>query len=196
MKIIIYTAIILSATINACNQTNKTENKTEINVSVSAIDTVKQQIKPIEKTDTETKQKEKNTEVEENKKEFFKLLNATSESWTAGVANGGSGIDYYFKIKITTSSNIKFDTAWINNKAFEIYISKETNSVSSQPIKYGNGDTITVRVSDLKNQNSKSVNVNPPKKYDGAALVGFTVNGKRNYFNIKEIKKQTSPNRQ
>jgi hypothetical protein len=196
MKIIIYTAIILSATINACNQTNKTENKTEINVSGSAIDTVKQQTKPIEKTDTETKQKEKNTEVEENKKEFFKLLNATSESWTAGVANGGSGIDYYFKIKITTSSNIKFDTAWINNKAFEIYISKETNSVSSQPIKFGNGDTITVRVSDLKNQNSKSVNVNPPKKYDGAALVGFTVNGKRNYFNIKEIKKQTSPNRQ
>jgi hypothetical protein len=196
MKIIIYTAIILSATINACNQTNKTENKTEINVSGSAIDTVKQQTKPIEKTDTETKQKEKNTEVEENKKEFFKLLNATSESWTAGVANGGSGIEYYFKIKITTSDNIKFDTAWINKKAFEIYISKETNSVSSQPIKYGNGDTITVRVSDLKNQNSKSVNVNPPKKYDGAALVGFTVNGKRNYFNIKEIKKQTSPNRQ
>ncbi len=128
-------------------------------------------------------------------REYFKLINTTSESWTAGIPSGGSGTEYYFKIKITTSDNIKFDTAWINNKAFEIYISKETNYVSSQPIKYGNGDIITLRVSNLKNQNTESVNVNPPIKYDGAALIGYTVNGKREYFTVKEIKKVESPNR-
>ena len=64
------------------------------------------------------------------------------------------------------------------------------------PIKYGNGDTIILRVSDLKNSNANSVNTEPPIKYDGAALIGYSVKGRNEYFTIKEIKKQSSPNRQ
>lgn len=127
--------------------------------------------------------------------EYFTLLNAISENWTAGIINGGSGIDYYFKIKINTSEKLIFDSAWINNKSFGIYISRVTTSISNEPVKYGNGDIITLRVSDMKNQNSKAVNSNPPKKFDGAALIGLTINGKRDYYIIKEIKKQISPNR-
>ncbi len=185
---------------NACQQNNQSKTtsvETTDNTSVEKITDTVVEIVTVRKADKDTKTKNEKKIIESTGKEeeYFKLLNATSESWTAGIPSGGSGTEYYFKIKISTTENIKFDTAWINNKAFEIYISKETNSVSSQPIKYGNGDTITLRVSDLKNQKSKSVNVNPPKKYDGAALVGFTVNGKRNYFTVKEIKKVKSHNR-
>ena len=78
---------------------------------------------------------------------------------------------------------------------YEIFISKESTSVSSEPVKYKNGDIITVRATELKNQNIKYESVKSPINYDGAAIIGYFVNKKREYFPVKEIKKQSSPNR-
>lgn len=204
MKTTLFIFGIFIAFTNACNQNTEsnTSNTTtsEKTVVSNNSDSIKNNIVPKE-TITEipmeqTKSDNKTDSNLENKKDYFTLLSATSQSWTAGIPSGGSGIDYYFKVKINTEEKLLFDSAWINNRAFEIFISKETNSISSEPIKYGNGDIIILRVSDIKNKNTKTANSNPPQKFEGAALISYTAKDKREYFIIKEIKKQTSPNRQ
>lgn len=203
MKIILLIFGVFLAFTNACNKNmqSNTSNKTtsekvvvsnnsgSINNNVETEEVIPEI--PIEQTKSE------NTTINniEKKKEYFKLLTTISESWTAGIQSGGSGIEYYLKIKITTGEKIFFDTLWINNKAFNIFISKESSSVSSEPVKFGNGDIITLRATDLRNQYTKTVTVNPPINYIGAALFGYSINGKQEYFIVKEIKKQISPNR-
>lgn len=132
----------------------------------------------------------------QDKNDFFSLISSASTGWTAGIPSGGSGTDYFFKIKITTSAEISFDSAWINNKAFKIFIAKESGGISNDPIKYGYGDEIILRVAELNNPHSKSIHSSPPVPYNGDALIGFTIHDKQEYFTIKEITKQSSPNRQ
>ena len=198
MKTTLFILSIFLTFTNACNQnqnppSNKADNKTvEKTELLNNSDSIQKNLDPQEIiTETQIEQIKP-----ESKNSFFTLLSATSQSWTSGIPSGGSGTEYFFKIKITTTEKTTFETAWINNKAFEIFISKETGSISNVPIKYGNGDTIILRVSDLKNSNANSVNTEQPIKYDGAALIGYSVKGRNEYFTIKEIKKQSSPNRQ
>lgn len=197
MKIILYIAVSAGLSLNSCNENNQSktisENKsTTILADTSAKDVVSKNEKEIS-ADTNSVPDKKT--ISEKRQEYFKLLSATSQSWTAGIPSGGSGTEYYFKLKITSADNLKFDTAWINNRKFEIFISKETAAVSSQPIKFAIGDIITLRVSDIRNQNIKTENLKPPLNFEGAALVAYRANDKQNYFIIKEIKKQSSPNR-
>jgi hypothetical protein len=200
------TLLILSVFVaftNACNQ-NTTNKTTEIanvekTIELNNSDTISNEIEPKEivaETKPEQIKVEKTTiNKSETKKKHFTLLSATSQSWTAGIPSGGTGTDYYFKIKINSADKIKFDSAWINNKRFEIFISRETAAISNEQINFSKGDNITLRVSEIKNQNIKTENLKPPLEYEGAALIGYTVNDKRQYFIIKEIKKQSTPNR-
>lgn len=195
MKITLLILIVFLAFSNACNQNDTSGTKTVSNNP----DTIKigiQLKEDIAETKTEQTIPEKPpVNKPETKRDYFTLLSATSENWTAGIPSGGSGTEYYFKIKITSSDKIIFDTLWINDNAFETFISKESTSISDKPVQYGKGDIITVRVTELKNQNIKPVTVIPPIKYNGAALIGYRINDKRKFFTVKEIKKQSSPNR-
>lgn len=203
MKTTLLILCVCLALTNACNQTT-TDNKaetytTEKLVVVNNEDTTKDNTDKDEIV-TEKKVEQKNVENEtakksETKKDFFTLLSAKSQSWTAGIPSGGSGTDYYFKVKINSSDNLKFENAWINNKKFEIFISKETAAVSSEPIKFTKGDIITLRVSDIRNQNTKTENSQPPISFNGAALISYKANDKLEYLIIKEITKESSPNR-
>ena len=204
MKTTLFIFGIFIAFTNACNQNTEsnTSNTTtsEKTVVSNNSDSIKNNIVPKE-TITEipmeqTKSDNKTNSNLENKKDYFTLLSATSQSWTAGIPSGGSGIDYYFKVKINTEEIISFDSAWINNSSFEIFIAKETAAISNQPIKFSKGDYIILRVSEIKNKNIKAQNSKPPIEYNGAALISYKVTDKQEYFIIKEIKKQTSPNRQ
>ena len=194
---------IFLAFTNACNQntpSNTSDTKTFEKTEVSNnSDSIKNNIEPKEViSETPIEQtKSASTKVNniEKKKKYFKLLSAISENWTAGIPSGGSGTEYYVKIKIITTEKIVFDTLWINNTAFETFISKESTSVSDKPIQYSKGDIITVRATELKNQNIKPATVIPPIKYNGAALIGYRINGKQEYFTVTEIKKQSSRNR-
>jgi hypothetical protein len=195
MKTTLFIFGIFIAFSNACNQNTQSNASNTTTSEKTAVannsDSIKNNIVP----------KEAITEITtdnnlEKKKDYFTLLSATSQSWTSGIAGGGSGTEYYFKIKVNTADKLLFDSAWVNNKAFQVFISKETKSISNEPIKYGNGDVISIRISDIKNQNIKITNSNTIPKFEGAALISFTVNDKIEYFIIKEIKKQNSPNRQ
>jgi len=130
------------------------------------------------------------------KDDSFTLLHASSESWTAGIPSGGSGTEYYFEVKINSLKEITFDSVWINNKSYPIFLSKETKAISSDPVKFVKGDSITLRVSDLTNSANPASPVKPPVAYTGAALIGYKANGKQMYFIIKEIEKKPSIPRQ
>lgn len=139
----------------------------------------------------------KNTENGAMKKDnSFTLVRATSQSWTAGIPSGGSGTEYYFDIKINSAKEITFDSAWINNKSFPIFLSKANQGVSSDPVKFVKGDNITLRVSDITNSTKVTSSAKPPVAYTGAALIGYKVNGKQVYYIIKEIEKLPSVPRQ
>ena len=200
MKTTLFIFGIFIAFTNACNQNTEsnTSNTTtsEKTVLSNDSDSIKNNIVPKEAITEIPIEQTKSENKTEKKKDYFTLLSATSQSWTAGIPSGGSGIDYYFKVKINTEEKISFDSAWINNSSFEIFISKETAAISSQPIKFSKGDNIILRVSEIKNKNIKKQNSKPLIEYNGAALISYKVTDKQEYFIIKEIKKQTSPNRQ
>jgi hypothetical protein len=119
---------------------------------------------------------------------YFKLLNATSSSWTAGTARGGTGTEFYFKIIIKTKQKIVFDSLWVGNRSNKIFVSKEQKIVSNVPVEYSKGDTITLRISFLNNNNKT---VKTPISYKGDALISFRINEKLKYYSIKKIETQT-----
>lgn len=129
----------------------------------------------------------------------FTLIHASSQSWTAGIPSGGSGTEYYFEIKINSSKGITFDSAWINNKSFPLFLSRENSGpsgVSNDPVTFVKGDSITLRVSDITHSSKVTSPAKPPVTYTGAALIGYKVNGKQLYYTVKEIEKLPSVPRQ
>lgn len=132
--------------------------------------------------------------VDKNDK-FCVLLSATSRPWVAGVASGGRGIDYSFGVRITTQQEIRFDSAWIDNRAYAVAVSKETARVSNQPVTISNGDSIVLRVSVLAGNASQVRESRSPITYSGEALISFTVNGRTHYLIINEITSQKVHNR-
>ncbi len=117
----------------------------------------------------------------------FEVLNAFSSSWTAGTLQGGSGTEYYFNIILKSKQKIIFDSIWINNRSSKIFISKKQKSISSAPIDYFKGDTITLRIS-MSNNNIKQVK--SPKKITKGALLSYRINDKLKYFKINKIESQ------
>ncbi len=130
------------------------------------------------------------------KNDSFMLLDASSQNWTAGTPGGGSGTEYYFNVKISTAKQLQFDSAWIDNKSFPIFLSKDQSGISSKPITFSNGDTITLRASALVNPNIKSSTSKPPINYTGAALISYKVKDKLAYYIIKEIVTKPTLNHQ
>lgn len=118
---------------------------------------------------------------------YFKLLNATSSSWTAGTAGGGTGTEFYFKVVIKTKQKIVFDSLWVKNRSNKIFITKERKFVSNAPVEYSKGDTITLRIS-MSNNNIKQVK--SPKKISNGALLSYRINDKLKYYTINKIETQ------
>ena len=117
----------------------------------------------------------------------FEVLNAFSSSWTAGTLQGGSGTEFYFDIIIKSKQKIIFDSIWIKNSSGKIFISKKQKSISSAPIDYFKGDTITLRIS-MSNNNVKQVK--SPKKISNGALLSYRINDKLKYYIINKIESQ------
>ena len=115
------------------------------------------------------------------------VLNAFSSSWSAGTFQGGSGTEYYFNIILKSKQKITFDSIWINNRSSKIFISKKQKSISSAPIYYFKGDTITLRIS-MSNNNIKQVK--SPKQITKGALLSYRINDKLKYFKINKIESQ------
>jgi hypothetical protein len=136
------------------------------------------------------------------KKAAFKLVDATSQHWTAGIPSGGSGTEYTFRIVIETKEPIRFDSVWMADKAFPIQAVK--GKVFTPEVSLNKGDTVRLRVSDSRpgtpgagpsgSSDVKEAPVlvkksTPPVHYNGDALVRYYVGSKARYYTISGIKK-------
>jgi hypothetical protein len=115
----------------------------------------------------------------------FTLIEASSQQWTAGREEGGRGTEYYFKLALKTS-NITFDSMWVNNYILPVFIAKETITVGNKPITYAAGDTIILRGSLLEN-GAVTTQTAPIK---GTAAFRYIVNQQPAYHAIEHIEKK------
>ncbi len=127
--------------------------------------------------------------------EHFKVLSATSRRWFSGVASGGRGIDYSFKVQITTTEPISFDTAWIGNRAYAIAVAKEVGRVSSQPVMISNGDQIVLLVSIMVRKEVRTSEAESSLDHVDQARIMYHVNGKPAFLTVKNIQSQEGHNR-
>ena len=127
------------------------------------------------------------------KKYAIKLIDASSQNWVSGIQSGGSGTEYYFKIKILTEQKIDFDSLWVKNESFKTYLANKGNGISGKPITFSKNDTITLRASDLSKKNNTTLKT--PINYKGVALLRYFVKNKEYYLSIEKIKTIPSINR-
>jgi hypothetical protein len=136
----------------------------------------------------------KTTAVQYNNDKDFRILSALVEDHISGRQEGSRYHEYFFKTIILSDAPVKFDTIWVNNKVLPVYISKETTTVSNQPITFTKGDTIILRASDLINDGNNKMSVLPPVKLEGAALLSYSINTIQKFQQINIITKRELPN--
>jgi hypothetical protein len=124
---------------------------------------------------------------------YFNLLDSKYEIAVSGL-NGARSTEYYFTISVLTEQSLKFDSAWIEGKRLEIYISRKSTGISSSAQQIKRGDQLILRVSDLHTETAKRVPA--PIQFDGKALLRYHVSSTQHYLAIKDINLQKSPNRQ
>jgi hypothetical protein len=122
--------------------------------------------------------------------DYFTLIRATSQEWVAGIRGGGRGTDYSFRLEITTDKELQFDTVWMKNRAYPLFVTKDKPGDPSQPGVFSKGDVIVLSASGVEYEQAQSqgyIEQEPPQRFDGEALVGFRVDGNRMFFVIQEI---------
>ncbi len=129
----------------------------------------------------------------------LQLQSAFSQNWTAGMAGGGSGINYTFHVRIQTNEKIRFDSAWLNGKSYPIQAVK--GNLYNPRSEFFINDTLLLKVTEFipgrragsKNNSPESETgkpkTNPPVKYKGEALISYFLGDKRHYFSIPKITK-------
>jgi len=121
---------------------------------------------------------------------YFAMIRSTSQEWVAGIRGGGRGTDYFFKLEITTDQELLFDTVWMKNRAYPLFVTKDKPGDPSQPGVFSKGDVIVLTASDVEYEQDQSQGYfeqSPPQRFEGDALIGFRVNGNRMFFIIQEI---------
>ena len=123
----------------------------------------------------------------------FKLLDAKYENSVSGY-NGAKRTEYYINISVLTSDQLQFDSAWINGERHAIFLSKASGTISNTAPEPKKGEQIILRVT--APGSAKKQAVSPPLTFNGDALLRYQIGSKQYYFVVKEIKLQTTPNRQ
>jgi hypothetical protein len=122
--------------------------------------------------------------------DYFAIIRSTSQEWVAGIRGGGRGTDYSFRLEINTDKELQFDTVWMKNRAYPLFVTKDKPGDPSQPGVFSKGDVIVLTASDVEYEQAQSqgyIEQAPPQRFEGDALIGFRVNGNRMYLNIQEV---------
>jgi hypothetical protein len=123
---------------------------------------------------------------------YFKVLDATSMSWSGGLPQNGSGTTYTIKAVLLTTQKVTFSDIWIGKE----YGTPETISFSySDGRTLTKGDTILIKYtvhqyppqSPLA-QMPKPAYKSPPIPIQGEALLGFTVGKATRYRSVAKFK--------
>lgn len=133
----------------------------------------------------------------------FDIVGATSQKWTGGRPESGRGIDYEIKLKAHLGSDIlKIDRLWIGDSFYKVRVFKLVGTKQVKDFK--KGDEILVKASFVeypsiapeKRPKNKTEKIELPQKYNGAALIGYTLKDKRLYKEVKKIEKLKNMNHQ
>jgi len=125
----------------------------------------------------------------------FEVVEATSQFSAGGTAQSGTTTTYTFKILAQQSSEkLTIDEVWVDSTYFKAQPYKQNEDLSFDQT-WEKGDTIFVMVSkrslpddkgDLKDFNGPVKKL--PYEYEGKALIGYTLKGKRKYMTVAEIR--------
>lgn len=125
-----------------------------------------------------------------------KIIDATEQYSAGGRAESGIAITYTIKMIASQSSDIlTIDQIWIDSTYFKAQPYKQNSDLSFSQT-WEKGDTLFLKVTKRKLPDDKGTlkDFNGPikalpYKYEGQALIGYTLKSKRKYIIVKEIKK-------
>jgi len=123
---------------------------------------------------------------------YFKIIDATSQTWTGGMAQSGTGTSYIIRAILLTGHTVKFDEIWIGKDEYGI------PEVVSQSYSDGRmltkGDTILIRYTVHRfppgspgAKEPKTAYKTPPIPISGEALLGFTIGKKTRYRSVDKF---------
>ena len=116
----------------------------------------------------------------------IKIIEATSQEWVSGVPGGRSGTNYIIKVYFV-GTKVQFTNLWIGKKnvPFEEEFFSQTKHVAES------GDSILLTYNHINGLNDKTTDSKsrPLHFNNGAALVGYLIDGKTRYLTVKKIKK-------
>ena len=122
---------------------------------------------------------------------YFKVIDATSTSWSGGVAQSGTGITYNVKIVLLTKQKVTFNEMWVNKG----YGPTETRSVSySDGRALTKGDTVIVTYTVHHYPEGSPMEKipapaykDPPIPIQGEALISFTIGKSKRYRSVEKF---------
>lgn len=118
------------------------------------------------------------------------LLDSYYEQNTPGLRGAPKSTEYFFKIRLNTNKKVLFDSVWIADSCFPVFVSPLSGPISSTPISYKKNDVILVRASSLSTQ----ANTPPPMAYQGEALIKYSVANQPKFLIVqKVIYQETAP---
>ncbi|OIP01025.1 MAG: hypothetical protein AUJ98_05655 [Bacteroidetes bacterium CG2_30_33_31] len=124
----------------------------------------------------------------------FEVIKSTKQTSNGGRAESGITTSYSFKIlAYTDSKKLKFEDLWIDSTYFQAVAYKQNSDLSFSN-DFSKGDSIYIKAAKRKIPNGsgelieeENIGKNLPYKYQGKALIGYSLKGKKKYFAIEEI---------
>ncbi len=131
------------------------------------------------------------TERVEHDSSYFKIDEATSQSWTGGAAGSGTGINFTIKLMYSGNTSITIESIWIDGREYKPEVREfgkegiiEGADVYCRYKEWTQPDTNEHFESPVKSSDSP--------KYDGAALLTYSV-GDESYFLVLDSFKELEP---
>ena len=122
---------------------------------------------------------------------YFKVLDATAQSWAGGIPQSGSGTKYTIKAVLLTSHDLHFTDAWVGTE----YTVPEVMSFShSDGRRLTKGDTILIKIimhhypQDSPMQASLPAYKSPPIALRGEATIRYVVGRSGKFLSIPKFK--------
>lgn len=133
----------------------------------------------------------------------FDFVAAESQKWHGGRPETGYGTKYVVTLIPKKSSDIiTFEKMWIGENSFDLTVVEKGRKVKQGTFNKGNEITVTANHRVLPASKSQfqainkedqakadSLKIPPPIKYNGEALLKYTVKGKTKFFVIEKFTK-------
>jgi hypothetical protein len=123
---------------------------------------------------------------------YFKILDATSQSWSGGMAQTGTGITYMIKVVLLTNQKINFEEIWIGKQYGLLETHSATYSDGRTMVK---GDTalLTYTIHHYPPNSPMAQMNNPVSKpcpiyTKAAAVIGFSFDKIKKYRTVQNFR--------